>query len=39
MMFWYGNPLLTQGAGRIKTDSVNEERIEAVLGRFEKWAK
>jgi len=34
-MFWYGNPLVNQGAGRIKTDSVNEQRIELVLNRFE----
>ena len=37
-MFWYGHPLVNQGAGRIKTDSVNEERIETVLNRFEDWA-
>ena len=37
-MFWYGHPLVAQGAGRIKTDRINEERIETVLNRFEDWA-
>lgn len=34
-MFWYGHPLVNQGAGRIKTDNLNEQRIELVLNRFE----
>lgn len=33
-MFWYGHPLVNQGAGRIKTDKINEQRIETVLSRF-----
>ena len=37
-MFWYGHPLINQGAGRIKTDRINEDRIETVLNRFEEWA-
>ena len=37
-MFWYGHPLVNQGAGRIKTDSLNEQRIETALNRFEEWA-
>jgi hypothetical protein len=37
-MFWYGHPLVNLGAGRIKTDSINEQRIETVLNRFEEWA-
>lgn len=37
-MFWYGHPLVNQGAGRIKTDSINEQKIELVLNRFEEWA-
>ena len=36
---WYTHPLLTQGAGRIKTDPLNEERINSVLNRYEEWAK
>lgn len=36
-MFRYGNPIINEGAGRIKTDSVNEKRIEMVLSRFEEW--
>jgi hypothetical protein len=38
-MFKYGNPLILEGAGRIKTDSVNEQRIEQVLSRFEEWTR
>ena len=37
-MFSYTHPLLTQGAGRIKTDPVNEQRIQTVLQRYEEWA-
>ena len=36
-MFKYGNPILLEGSGRIKTDSLNEQRIETVLSRFEEW--
>ena len=38
-MFAYNHPLLTRGAGRIKTDPINDERIETVLNRFEQYAK
>ena len=38
-MFKYGNPIIKEGAGRIKTDALNEQRIETVLSRFEEWAK
>lgn len=38
-MFKYGNPIILEGSGRIKTDPVNEKRIELVLSRFEEWAK
>ena len=38
-MFKYGNPIILDGAGRIKTDALNEERIELVLSRFEEWAR
>jgi hypothetical protein len=38
-MFKYGNPLILEGSGRIKTDPLNENRIELVLGRFEEWAR
>lgn len=37
-MFRYGNPIIKDGSGRIKTDPLNEQRIEAVLSRFEEWA-
>ena len=37
-MFKYGNPLILEGSGRIKTDPLNEKRIEQVLSRFEEWA-
>ncbi len=37
-MFKYGNPIILEGSGRIKTDALNESRIEQVLGRFEQWA-
>ena len=36
-MFKYGNPIILEGSGRIKTDAVNEQNIERVLGRFEEW--
>jgi hypothetical protein len=38
-MFSYGNPIILEKAGRIKTDSLNEERIDTVISRFEEWAK
>lgn len=38
-MFKYGNPIILEGSGRIKTDPLNESRIEQVLGRFEEWAR
>ena len=39
-MFNYnGNPLILEGSGRIKTDCLNETRIETVLSRFETWAR
>ena len=38
-MFWYGHPLIDEGAGRIKTDPLNEQRIETVLNRYEEWSK
>jgi hypothetical protein len=38
-MFQYGNPILLEGSGRIKTDPLNEQRIELVLARFEEWAR
>ena len=37
-MFSYVHPLLTENAGRIKTDPINEQRIAMVLDRFEEWA-
>ena len=37
-MFRYGNPIINEGAGRIKTDPVNEKRIEMVLSRYEEWS-
>lgn len=37
-MFKYGNPIILDGSGRIKTDHLNEQRIELVLSRFEEWA-
>ena len=37
-MFPQGNPIIIEGAGRIKTDPVNEQRIQLVLDRFEEWA-
>lgn len=37
-MFAYGNPIILEGSGRIKTDPVNEQRVEAVLKRFQEWA-
>jgi hypothetical protein len=33
-MFAYTHPLINEGAGRIKTDSDNEIRIQLVLDRF-----
>lgn len=36
-MFKYGNPIILEGSGRIKTDAVNEKRIETALARFEEW--
>jgi hypothetical protein len=33
-MFAYNHPLITEGAGRIKTDALNDERINLVLDRF-----
>jgi hypothetical protein len=36
-MFKYGNPIILEGSGRIKTDPLNEKRIETVLARFEEW--
>jgi hypothetical protein len=38
-MFPYGNPIILEGSGRIKTDCLNERRIELVLSRFEEWAR
>jgi hypothetical protein len=38
-MFPYGNPIILQNSGRVKTDSLNESRIEIVLDRFEEWSK
>ncbi len=38
-MFKYGNPVLLEGSGRIKTDPLNEKRIEMVLSRFEQWTE
>ena len=38
-MFKYGNPIILEGSGRIKTDPVNEKRIETVLSRFEEWTR
>ena len=38
-MFKYGNPIILEGSGRIKTDPLNEKRIEQVLSRFEEWAR
>lgn len=38
-MFKFGNPIVLDGSGRIKTDSINEQRIELVLSRFDEWAK
>ena len=38
-MFKYGNPIIKEGSGRIKTDPLNEQRIETVLSRFEEWTK
>jgi hypothetical protein len=38
-MFQYGNPILLEGSGRIKTDPLNEQRVELVLARFEEWAR
>jgi alpha-L-arabinofuranosidase len=38
-MFAYNHPLITEGAGRIKTDALNDERINIVIDRFEEWAK
>jgi hypothetical protein len=38
-MFKYGNPIILENAGRVKTDSLNEQRIELVLSRFEEWAR
>lgn len=37
-MFAFSHPLIAQGAGRIKTDPVNEQRIQLVLDRYEEWA-
>lgn len=37
-MFPYGNPIILEGSGRIKTDPLNEERIKLVLDRFQEWA-
>lgn len=37
-MFAYSHPLIAQGAGRVKTDPVNEKRIQLVLDRYEEWA-
>lgn len=33
-MFAYSHPLISQGDGRVKTDPVNESRIQLVLDRF-----
>ena len=38
-MFKYGNPIVLEGSGRIKTDPLNERRIEEVLSRFEGYAR
>ena len=38
-MFKFGNPIVLDGSGRIKTDSINEQRIELVLNRFDEWAR
>ena len=38
-MFPHGNPIIKEGAGRIKTDPINERRIELALSRFEEWAR
>jgi hypothetical protein len=38
-MFAYGNPIILEGSGRIKTDPLNQKRIDLVLGRFEEWAR
>lgn len=37
-MFKYGNPIINEASGRIKTDPINEKRIETVLSRYEEWA-
>ena len=38
-MYQYGNPIILEGAGRIKTDPINEQRLQLVLARFEEWAQ
>jgi hypothetical protein len=38
-MFPYGNPIILEGSGRIKTDSLNQKRIDLVITRFEEWAR
>ena len=38
-MFKYGNPIVLEGSGRIKTDPLNERRIEEILSRFEGHAR
>lgn len=37
IMFSYPHPLNNEGAGRVKTDPVNEERIQKVLNRYSEW--
>ena len=38
-MFKYGNPLILENSGRVRTDALNEKRIELALSRFEEWAR
>jgi hypothetical protein len=38
-MFPHGNPIILEGSGRIKTDPLNQKRIDLVLTRFEEWAR
>ena len=33
-MFAFTHPLIAQGAGRVKTDPINEDRIKTVLDRY-----
>lgn len=37
-MFAYLHPLINEGAGRQKSDPLNQQRIELVLDRYEEWS-